>query len=243
MKVDLRGVGKSFDGIPVLREVDFSADGLRSLVLLGPSGSGKSTLLRILAGLMPADTGHVELDGMEVAGDETALRAYRRQIGVVFQGYNLFPHLTALENIVLPLEQVHGLAVADARSRAGELLERFRLAGHGHKKPGQLSGGQRQRVAIARALGNRPKLLLLDEPTSALDPEMAAEVLATIETLKQENTDFILVTHQIPFARRVADRVIFLAEGRVVEAGEAADVLHRPASPQLREFLRQHDEY
>lgn len=243
MKVDLRGVGKSFDGIPVLREVDFSADGLRSLVLLGPSGSGKSTLLRILAGLMPADTGHVELDGMAVAGDETALRAYRRQIGVVFQGYNLFPHLTALENIMLPLEQVHGLAATEARSRAGELLERFRLAGHGHKKPGQLSGGQRQRVAIARALGNRPKLLLLDEPTSALDPEMAAEVLATIETLKQENTDFILVTHQIPFARRVADRVIFLAEGRVVEAGEAAEVLHRPASPQLREFLRQHDEY
>jgi len=243
MKIDLRGVGKSFDGIPVLREVDFSTDGLRSLVLLGPSGSGKSTLLRILAGLMPADTGRVELDGMEVAGDETALRAYRRQIGVVFQGYNLFPHLTALENIVLPLEQVHGLSGADARSRAGELLERFRLAEHGHKKPGQLSGGQRQRVAIARALGNRPKLLLLDEPTSALDPEMAAEVLATIETLKQENTDFILVTHQIPFARRVADRVIFLAEGRVVESGEAAEVLHRPSSPQLREFLRQHDEY
>lgn len=243
MKIDLRGVGKSFDGIPVLREVNFSADGLRSLVLLGPSGSGKSTLLRILAGLMPADTGRVELDGMAVAGNETALRAYRRQIGVVFQGYNLFPHLTALDNIVLPLEQVHGLTTADARSRAGELLERFRLAEHGHKKPGQLSGGQRQRVAIARALGNRPKLLLLDEPTSALDPEMAAEVLATIETLKQENTDFILVTHQIPFARRVADRVIFLAEGRVVESGAAAEVLHRPSSPQLREFLRQHDEY
>jgi polar amino acid transport system ATP-binding protein len=243
MKIDLRGVGKSFDGIPVLREVDFSAEGLRSLVLLGPSGSGKSTLLRILAGLMPADTGRVELDGMTVAGDETALRAYRRQIGVVFQGYNLFPHLTALENIVLPLEQVHRLTAADARSRAGELLERFRLAEHGHKKPGQLSGGQRQRVAIARALGNRPKLLLLDEPTSALDPEMAAEVLGTIETLKQEETDFILVTHQIPFARRVADRVIFLAEGRVVESGEASVVLHRPASPQLREFLRQHDEY
>jgi polar amino acid transport system ATP-binding protein len=243
MKIDLRGVGKSFDGIPVLREVDFSADGLRSLVLLGPSGSGKSTLLRILAGLMPADTGRVELDGMTVAGDETALRSYRRQIGVVFQGYNLFPHLTALENIVLPLEQVHRLTATDARTRAEELLERFRLAEHGHKKPGQLSGGQRQRVAIARALGNRPKLLLLDEPTSALDPEMAAEVLGTIETLKQEETDFILVTHQIPFARRVADRVIFLAEGRVVESGEASVVLHRPASPQLREFLRQHDEY
>jgi polar amino acid transport system ATP-binding protein len=243
MNIELRGVAKAFDGVPVLQGVSFAAEGVRSLVLLGPSGSGKSTLLRILAGLTAADEGRVVLDGKEVGGDEQALSAHRRRIGVVFQGYNLFPHLSALDNVILPLRHVHGYAVAEARDRGRELLERFLLAEHAHKTPGQLSGGQRQRVAIARALGHRPGLLLLDEPTSALDPAMAAEVLGTIETMKKEATDFILVTHQVPFARRVADRALFLAGGRVVESGEAAVVLHRPESPLLREFLRQHDEY
>lgn len=243
MKIELQGVEKAFDGVPVLRDVGFASEGLRALVLLGPSGSGKSTLLRILAGLMAADRGQVVVDGIPVGGGERLLRDYRKRIGVVFQAYNLFPHLSALDNIVLPLERVHGMERDAARVRAVELLERFHLSGQGHKNPGQLSGGQRQRVAIARALGHRPKLLLLDEPTSALDPGMAAEVLATIETLKQEETDFILVTHQIPFARRVADQAIFLAEGRVVEAGSAGTVLHRPGTERLREFLRQHDEY
>ncbi|MDX6765833.1 MAG: amino acid ABC transporter ATP-binding protein [Candidatus Methylacidiphilales bacterium] len=243
MKLEVRQVDRSFDGVPVLRGVTFVADGVRSLVLLGPSGSGKSTLLRILAGLMRADDGRVQIDGQEVGGGEDVLRAYRRRIGVVFQGYNLFPHLSALENVMLPLLHVHGWSKADARKRADGLLDQFRLRDHGHKKPGQLSGGQRQRVAIARALGHRPKLLLLDEPTSALDPEMAAEVLGTIEMLRKEETDFILVTHQIPFARRFADQAVFLAEGRVVECGPAARVLHHPDSPLLREFLRQHDEY
>jgi polar amino acid transport system ATP-binding protein len=169
--------------------------------------------------------------------DETALRAHRLQLGVVFQAYNLFPHLTALANITLPLEKVHGLTPGDAAHRAWETLERFGLATHAQKKPAALSGGQKQRVAIARAIAIKPRWLLFDEPTSALDPEMTAEVLEVIEELKKEGRDFLLVSHEMGFARHVADHVAFLADGRIIEHGPAEQVFGQPATRECREFL------
>jgi polar amino acid transport system ATP-binding protein len=205
-------------------------------VLIGPSGGGKSTLLRILGGLEHPDSGEVELDGERVVFTEEALLRHRRTVGTVFQAFNLFPHLTALQNITLPLEKVHGRTPAQAQETARQLLARFRLEAHAGKRPADLSGGQRQRVAIARALSSKPRLLLFDEPTSALDPEMTSEVLDTILELREEGLDFILVTHEMGFARRVADQVAFLADGRIVEAGPSGPILqrsHRPANPRL----------
>ncbi len=237
MNLHLEQIVKSFDGRRVLEEVSARFEQVRSLVFIGPSGGGKSTLLRIIAGLETADSGHVSLDGERVPQEEPALRRYRRSVGVVFQAFNLFPHLSALENLTLPLEKAHGQTREEARSTALAALRRFRLEAHADKRPGQLSGGQKQRVAIARAIAIKPKLLLFDEPTSALDPEMTAEVLEVIEELRAEGSDFILVTHQMGFARRVADRVAFLAEGRLLESGPAEELFESPRSAACREFL------
>jgi polar amino acid transport system ATP-binding protein len=233
----LRQIRKSFDGPLVLDDVSLSLDGARALVLVGPSGGGKSTLLRILGGLERPDSGEVEIDGQRVVFTEDALWRHRRTVGTVFQAFNLFPHLTALQNITLPLEKVHGRSPAQAEAIARQLLVRFRLEMHAGQRPADLSGGQRQRVAIARALSSKPRLLLFDEPTSALDPEMTSEVLDTILELREEGLDFILVTHEMGFARRVADQVAFLADGRMVEAGPAAQFFSAPAAPQTRAFL------
>jgi polar amino acid transport system ATP-binding protein len=211
---------------------------LRTLAFIGPSGGGKSTLLRILGGLEAPDAGTIELDGQTIDFRDESLRRHTRALGIVFQSFNLFPHLTALANITLPLEKVHGLAAAEARDTAQATLRRFRLEDHAHKKPAELSGGQKQRVAIARAIAIKPRLLLFDEPTSALDPEMTAEVLDVIEELKQEGRDFVLVTHEMGFARHVADRVAFLATGKIVEQAPAAELFAAPASPECRDFLR-----
>lgn len=217
--------------------VTLELDGVEVLALIGPSGGGKSTLLRILAGLEYPDAGTVAINGTPLVFREDELQRHRRGVGVVFQAFNLFPHLTALENIVLPLEKVHGASAADARRTALDLLERFQLGAHAAKRPAELSGGQKQRVAIVRALAIKPALLLFDEPTSALDPEMTAEVLDVIEELKQEGRDFILVTHQMGFARRVADQVLFLADGRVIESGPAKQVFDSPQTSTCRDFL------
>jgi polar amino acid transport system ATP-binding protein len=179
----------------------------------------------------------VELNGERVNFNEEALMRYRRTVGTVFQAFNLFPHLTALQNITLPLEKVHGHSPAQAEETARQLLAKFHLADHADKRPADLSGGQRQRVAIARAVSSKPRLLLFDEPTSALDPEMTAEVLDTILELREEGLDFILVTHEMGFARRVADQAAFLADGRIVEAGPAAQLFGAPAAEQTRAFL------
>jgi polar amino acid transport system ATP-binding protein len=233
----LRQIVKRFNGPLVLDGVSLSLDGVRALVLVGPSGGGKSTLLRILGGLEHPDSGEVELNGERVIFTEEALMRHRQAVGTVFQAFNLFPHLTALQNITLPLEKVHGRSPAQAQETARQLLARFRLEDHADKRPADLSGGQRQRVAIARALSSKPRLLLFDEPTSALDPEMTAEVLDTILELREEGLDFILVTHEMGFARRVADQVAFLAEGRIVEAGPAAQLFNTPAAEPTRAFL------
>ena len=237
MKLELSGVWKSFGSQPILRGINLDVDQTRTLALIGPSGGGKSTLLRLLAGLDRADAGQIVLDGQVLPRTENELRRHRMSIGTVFQAYNLFPHLNALQNITLPLEKVHGLGAPHARATAEQILERLQLWSHRLKMPAELSGGQRQRVAIARAIAIRPRLLLFDEPTSALDPEMTAEVLEVIEELRLEGRDFILVTHQMGFARKVADQVALLSGGRIVECGPPAAVLEHPQSEAARQFL------
>lgn len=237
MKLALNQIVKRFDGHLVLDSVSLALEKVHTLALVGPSGGGKSTLLRIIGGLEYPDSGGVEINGEAVIFQEEALLRHRRSIGTVFQSYNLFPHLTALQNITLPLEKVHGRPPAEAEAIARQLLERFRLADHAGKRPAELSGGQRQRVALARAISIKPRLLLFDEPTSALDPEMAAEVLDAIRELRDEGRDFILVTHEMGFARQVADQVAFLADGRIVEAGIASQVFDAPSAEQTRAFL------
>lgn len=237
MRLELKGLRKSFDRQTVLDGVSLSLDGAQTLALIGPSGGGKSTLLRILGGLEREDAGSAALNGVRIEGSEERLLRHRRSVGSVFQSYNLFPHLTALRNITLPLEAAHGCPPDQAESRAREVLRRFRLEDHAHKKPAQLSGGQNQRVAIARAVSIEPKILIMDEPTSALDPEMVSEVLDMISELRAAGMDLIVATHQLGFARRVADHVVMLAQGRIVEAGDAESVFAAPRSEQCRLFL------
>jgi polar amino acid transport system ATP-binding protein len=237
MNLKLENLCKSYGGHRALDAVDLTLTGARALVIIGPSGGGKSTLLRVLAGLEHPDAGTVEINGGRVVFEEAALLRHRRTIGTVFQAYNLFPHLTALENITLPLEKVHGHAPAAAAEIARQLLARFRLEDRAGLRPAQLSGGQRQRVAIARAVSIKPRLLLLDEPTSALDPEMTAEVLDMIGELREEGRDFVLVTHEMGFARRVADQAALLAGGRIVECGPAPQLFDHPATPEGADFL------
>ena len=237
MKLALTEVSKTYGSQVVLDSVTASFDKVHTLVLIGPSGGGKSTLLRILAGLEQADSGSVAIDGEPFQSDEGFLLNHRRHVGTVFQSFNLFPHLSALRNITLPLVEVHGLSTGNAEKTARQILERFRLDGHSEKRPAELSGGQRQRVAIARAVAIKPRLLLLDEPTSALDPEMTAEVLDMIKELRDEGRDFILVTHEMGFARQVADQVMFLTHGRILECGTVEQVFERPASRECSGFL------
>jgi polar amino acid transport system ATP-binding protein len=237
MNLDIEGLVQRFGTTTVLDGLELSTGDVRTLVLVGPSGGGKSTLLRILAGLDKPVAGSVAFDGEPLPHDETALVRYRRTVGTVFQAYNLFPHLTALENLLLPLVHVHGLSEERARARVREPLDRFRLADEAHKRPAELSGGQKQRIAILRALVVQPRRLFLDEPTSALDPEMTAEVLAMIDELKRDGTQFVLVTHEIGFARRVADQVAFVGDGRVLAHGRPEEVIDRCPVPRVREFF------
>jgi polar amino acid transport system ATP-binding protein len=237
MRLELSAVTKSFGAHRVLDDISLDLPSVHAFVLIGPSGGGKSTLLRILAGLESPDTGHVAIDGAALPRDEESLRKYRAGIGTVFQSWNLFPHLSALENIMLPLEKVHRLPRPEARARAIETLQRFQLEPHAHKNPAELSGGQKQRVAIARAVAIKPRLLLFDEPTSALDPEMTAEVLEMIEELKREGRDLIMVTHEMAFARIAADQVAFLDKGQILECAPPAELFTTPRSESTRRFL------
>ena len=238
MKLSLQNVVKRFGTHTVLDHINLELDGVHCLALIGPSGGGKSTLLRIVAGLEYPTEGSVVLNGQTVEYNDEALLRHRRSIGTVFQAFNLFPHLTALENITLPLEKVHGRTHAEAVELAEGTLRRFQLLDHSHKKPAELSGGQRQRVAIARAIAIKPQVVLLDEPTSALDPEMTAEVLELIEELKQEGRDLLLVTHEMGFARRLADRVALLSAGSIAEIGPPEQIFAAPDSEVTCTFLR-----
>jgi polar amino acid transport system ATP-binding protein len=237
MELVVKGLTQAFGTTTVLDRLDLETGDIRALVLVGPSGGGKTTLLRILAGLDLAKEGSVSFAGVTVPRDEAGLLAYRRKVGTVFQAYNLFPHLSALDNLTLPLVHVHGLSPAAARERVAEPLERFKLAEHAHKRPSQLSGGQKQRIAIVRALATQPERLFLDEPTSALDPEMTAEVLEMIGELKALGTRFVLVTHEMGFARKVADEVAFVGGGKVVASGPASTMFEHCPEPRVREFF------
>jgi len=238
MSIEIRGLTKHYGATRAVDGIDLALDdSAKVLALIGPSGGGKSTLLRLLGGLETPDAGSIRIDGSPFPTDEDGLRARRRQNGFLFQSFNLFPHLTALENIVLPLVEVHGWKREEALDRAREVVARFGMTAHLAKRPAELSGGQQQRIALARAMAHEPRLLLLDEPTSALDPEMKAEVLDLIEELCHGGQRIILSTHEMGFARGSADAVVFLAGGRIVESGSSADLFDRPASEMVKAFL------
>lgn len=237
MKVELRGVTMRLGAQTVIDNLTATLDFEHTLALIGPSGGGKSTLLRLLAGLLAPDTGEIAIDGRPLPRDDRGLRAYRAGLGIVFQAFNLFPHLSALENIRLPLVRVHGLSATEASERAFAVLDRFQLADHARKHPEALSGGQRQRVAIARAVATQPQFLLLDEPTSALDPEMTAEVLGLLAELRAEGRTMILVTHAMGFARQAADLVAFVAGGGFREVGAPETIFTQSAQGPVQQFL------
>ncbi len=236
MRISIQGLRRSFGEREVLRGIDFD-DEVTTLAIIGPSGGGKSTFLRIIAGLLTPTAGTVAIDGKTVDYREAALPAYRARLGFVFQQGGLFQHLSVLDNITLPLRAVHDVDEPEARRRAFELLDRFGIRDEASKPPSELSGGQQQRVAIARAVAPRPRLLLLDEPTSALDPEYTSEVLDILDDLRQDGARFIVVTHEMGFARRACDKVAFLHGGVLHEYGESAQVFNDPRTPELRRFI------
>jgi polar amino acid transport system ATP-binding protein len=238
MKLELKNLSKYYGKLKVLDQVSLSLEDVHALVFIGPSGGGKTTLLRLIAGLEKPDGGDIVINDHPVEfGSEASLREYRKRIGMVFQAYNLFPHLTALENITLPLVKVHCYDETTAMEEALILLERFQLADQAHKKPAQLSGGQKQRIAICRAVAIRPEFLLLDEPTSALDPEYTSEVLDLIGELRHEGMRLVLVTHEMGFARQAADYILFVGDGGLISQGTPEDLFEHSSDDRVSRFL------
>ena len=246
--VALRGLWKSFGTLDVLRGIDLEVAAGEVVVIIGPSGSGKSTLLRCVCLLEPIQRGEVEVEGVPIAvgaekharkPDKATVRRMRQEIGMVFQSFNLFPHLTALENITLAPRRVRKMTREEAEEQAKALLERVGLSDKANEHPARLSGGQQQRAAIARALAMRPRIMLFDEVTSALDPELVGEVLRVMRQLAREGMTMMVVTHEMGFARDVADRVIFMDEGLIVEEGIPELMFTNPKEPRTRAFLSQ----
>lgn len=235
--VAVRGVTKAFGERQVLSGVDLTVDEHEAVALIGASGSGKSTLLRCIDLLEEIDDGDVLLDGEVITDPAVDPVAIRRRLGFVFQAYNLFPHMTALENVMIGERYAHGAGKGEAEERGRALLARFGLAGREDDKPDNLSGGEQQRVAIARAFAGQPRALLLDEVTSALDPELVGEVLAAVRDLKAAGMTMVIATHEMSFAREVADQVAFLHAGRILELGPPDRVLERPEREETRRFL------
>ncbi|BAN54607.1 MULTISPECIES: amino acid ABC transporter ATP-binding protein [Pseudomonas] len=237
--VSIRGLQKWYGDFHVLKGIDLEIASGEIVVVCGPSGSGKSTLIRCLNLLEDFQKGQVQIAGNTLNRDAASVAAIRRQVGMVFQQFNLFPHLTVLENLMLGPRLVSKLSEPDARALALEYLDRVRIASQADKFPGQLSGGQQQRVAIARALCMKPRIMLFDEPTSALDPEMVKEVLDVMGELAQDGITMLCVTHEMGFARRVADRIIFMDQGQVIEQGPPNAFFDNPRHARAREFLSQ----
>ena len=237
--IELVGVDKFFGDFQALKNINMRVGKQEVVVVIGPSGSGKSTLIRCINRLEQHNAGRIIVDGVELTDDVRNIAEIRRETGMVFQSFNLFPHITVLENITLAPRQVRKLPKAEAEANAMELLERVKIPQQARKYPGQLSGGQQQRVAIARALAMRPKVVLFDEPTSALDPEMVKEVLDAIKDLAADGMTMIVVTHEMGFAREVADRVVFMAEGEIVEVGTPEHFFTNPREKRTQLFLSQ----
>jgi general L-amino acid transport system ATP-binding protein len=235
--IRIRNLHKWFGPLHVLKGISLEVAPGEKLVIIGPSGSGKSTLIRTVNRLEDFQEGEVVVDGMNVK-DDRALRAVRREVGMVFQQFNLFPHMTVLENITLAPMRVRGWSREKAERKALELLERVGILDQAGKYPGQLSGGQQQRVAIARALAMEPKVMLFDEPTSALDPEMVGEVLDVMRDLARGGMTMLVVTHEMGFAREVADRVVFMDGGQIVEEGRPEEIFSRPKEERTKSFLQ-----
>ena len=237
--IEVSGVDKFFGDFQALRNIDMSVGRQEVVVVCGPSGSGKSTLIRCINRLEQHDRGTIVVDGIELTDDIKAIQRVRTETGMVFQQFNLFPHLTVIENITLAPRQVRHWPKGEAEAVAMEMLERVQIPEQAHKYPAQLSGGQQQRVAIARALAMRPKVMLFDEPTSALDPEMIAEVLDVMKELARSGMTMIVVTHEMGFAREVADRVVFMADGQIVEVGTPEHFFESPREDRTKLFLSQ----
>jgi polar amino acid transport system ATP-binding protein len=236
--IELSELHKSFGAVEVLRGITASVSRGEVVCIIGPSGSGKSTILRCINGLEEYDGGTITIDGIPVDRNSPGIKTIRTQIAMVFQRFNLFPHRTALENVIEGPIYVKGVRREEAVPRASELLSRVGLGGKANSYPSELSGGQMQRVAIARALAMQPKAILFDEPTSSLDPELVGEVLSVMRQLAEDGMTMVVVTHEIRFAQEVADRVLFLDHGRILEEGPARQVLSTPQHARTQEFLK-----
>ncbi|HSH10699.1 MAG TPA: amino acid ABC transporter ATP-binding protein [Ilumatobacter sp.] len=237
--IEVRAMDKFFGDFQALSNINLTVGKQEVVVVIGPSGSGKSTLIRCINRLERHDRGTIVVDGIELSDDVRNIQEIRRETGMVFQSFNLFPHLTVLENITLAPRNVRGIPKAEAEAHAMELLERVQIPQQANKYPGHLSGGQQQRVAIARTLAMRPKVVLFDEPTSALDPEMVKEVLDTMKDLALEGMTMMVVTHEMGFAREVGDRVVFMADGTIVEVGSPEHFFTTPQEERTKLFLSQ----
>ncbi len=237
--IEVDGIDKFFGDFQALHSINMLVGQQEVVVVIGPSGSGKSTLIRCINRLEKHNSGRIVVDGVELSDDIRNIQEIRRETGMVFQQFNLFPHLTVIDNITLAPRQVRKVPKAEAEATAMELLERVKIPDQARKFPGQLSGGQQQRVAIARSLAMSPKVMLFDEPTSALDPEMIKEVLDTMQDLAREGMTMIVVTHEMGFAREVADRVVFMADGEIVEVGTPEHFFTNPQEDRTKEFLSQ----
>ena len=237
--IHVEGVDKFFGDFQALKGIDLVVGRQEVVVVLGPSGSGKSTLIRCVNRLEKHDRGRIVVDGIELSDDLRNIQEVRREVGMVFQQFNLFPHLTVLENITLAPRHVRRRPKAHAQAKAMELLERVRIPEQAHKYPGQLSGGQQQRAAIARSLAMEPKIMLFDEPTSALDPEMIKEVLETMEELAASGMTMVVVSHEMGFARAVAHRMVFMADAEIVEVGTPEHFFENPQEERTKQFLSQ----
>ena len=237
--IELEGVHKYFGDFHALKDIDMRVGRQEVVVVIGPSGSGKSTLIRCINRLEKHDRGRIAVDGVELGEDVKNIQEIRRETGMVFQSFNLFPHMTVLDNITLAPRQVRRIPKAEAEAHGMELLERVGSPAQARKYPGQLSGGQQQRVAIARSLAMKPSVMLFDEPTSALDPEMIKEVLDVMVELAQGGMTMIVVTHEMGFARAVAHRVVFMADGEIVEVGTPEHFFTNPQEERTKLFLSQ----
>jgi ABC-type polar amino acid transport system ATPase subunit len=235
--IQFHQVNKWFGSLHVLRDIDLAIEAGEVVVVCGPSGSGKSTLIRCINRLEPIQSGELTVDGLSLADPNLDTAKLRANVGMVFQSFNLYPHMTALQNITLAPVKVKGVSRLDAEKQARDLLERVGIPEKAGAYPANLSGGQQQRVAIARALAMRPKIMLFDEPTSALDPEMIKEVLDVISALAREGMTMVVVTHEMGFARRVANRIVFMDEGNIVEVGEPEKFYTAPQSVRAQQFL------